>query len=88
MLVPKSTTATRSAPGTSSILGVPAGPRPVDRYPRPVFGTARNRQAASAPDRADDLAELVLKAHDGTDVRLGDLWRDQPAVLVFLRHYG
>ena len=53
-----------------------------------MFGTARNRQAASAPDRADDLAELVLKAYDGTDVRLGDLWRDQPAVLVFLRHYG
>jgi hypothetical protein len=42
----------------------------------------------SAPSRADELAELVLPDHDGHDVRLGDLWSDRPAALVWLRHYG
>jgi hypothetical protein len=34
------------------------------------------------------LADIVLPDHDGNDVRLGDLWRDQPVALVWLRHYG
>jgi peroxiredoxin len=34
------------------------------------------------------LSELSLPGHDGTPHRLGDLWRDQPVVLVFLRHFG
>jgi hypothetical protein len=34
------------------------------------------------------LANIVLPDHDGTDVRLGDLWREQPVALVWLRHYG
>jgi hypothetical protein len=25
---------------------------------------------------------------DGNGVRLGDLWRDRPVVVVWLRHYG
>lgn len=33
-----------------------------------------------APVRASDL--------DGRPVRLGTLWEDRPAVLVFLRHFG
>jgi hypothetical protein len=37
---------------------------------------------------ADRLAEIVLEDWRGRPVRLGDLWRDGPAVLVFLRHYG
>lgn len=37
---------------------------------------------------ADVLAALVLPDHDGSDVRLGDLWRDGPVALVWLRHYG
>jgi hypothetical protein len=36
----------------------------------------------------DELADIVLPDHDGNDVRLGDLWRDRPAALVWLRHYG
>jgi hypothetical protein len=40
------------------------------------------------PQRADTLADITLPDHDGTDVRLGDLWRDRPAALVWLRHYG
>ena len=35
-----------------------------------------------------ELAETVLPDQDGDDVRLGDLWADGPAVLVWLRHYG
>jgi hypothetical protein len=35
-----------------------------------------------------ELAEVVLQDLDGQDVRLGSLWEEGPAVLVFLRHYG
>ena len=49
---------------------------------------SRNRQRTKAPDRADALADIVLPDHEGNDVRLGDLWRDRPVVLVWLRHYG
>jgi hypothetical protein len=34
------------------------------------------------------LAEIVLPDADGREVRLGSLWAERPAVLVFLRHYG
>jgi hypothetical protein len=37
---------------------------------------------------AEALAEIVLPDHEQHDVRLGDLWRSRPAVLVWLRHYG
>jgi hypothetical protein len=40
------------------------------------------------PERADDLADLVLPDQDGDDVRLGDLWAQRPVALVWLRHYG
>jgi hypothetical protein len=40
------------------------------------------------PGLAHDLADVVLPAADGGDIRLGDLWSDQPAVLVHLRHFG
>ncbi|MEA2308738.1 MAG: hypothetical protein QOI65_1024 [Thermoleophilaceae bacterium] len=43
---------------------------------------------ANPPERADDLADFVLQDQRGHDVRLGDLWSDGPAVLVWLRHYG
>jgi len=42
----------------------------------------------SPPTHAATLADLVLPDHDGHDVRLGDLWRERPAALVWLRHYG
>ncbi len=35
-----------------------------------------------------ELGEIHLKDPDGRDVRLGDLWRDRPVVMVWLRHYG
>lgn len=53
-----------------------------------MLGTASNRQQPHPPERADALAEIVLKDHEGDDVRLGDLWSDRPAALVWLRHYG
>jgi hypothetical protein len=34
------------------------------------------------------LADCIVKDVEGRDVRLGDMWRDRPAVLVFVRHYG
>jgi hypothetical protein len=53
-----------------------------------MLGAASSRQKANPPKRADALADLVLPDHDGNDVRLGDLWHDGPAALVWLRHYG
>lgn len=32
--------------------------------------------------------DAVLEDADGHDVRLSDLWRAGPSVLVFLRHFG
>jgi hypothetical protein len=34
------------------------------------------------------LAPISLPDTDGRPVRLGSLWADASAVLVFLRHYG
>ena len=45
-------------------------------------------QKPSAPARADELADIVLQDSNGEEVRLGSLWEERPAVLVFLRHYG
>jgi hypothetical protein len=41
-----------------------------------------------APERADELEDVVLQDSRGSDVRLGSLWEEGPAVVVFLRHYG
>ena len=34
------------------------------------------------------LAGIALPDTEGREVRLGDLWRESPAVVAFLRHYG
>ena len=34
------------------------------------------------------LAELTLRDAEDRPVRLADLWKDGPAVVVFIRHYG
>lgn len=34
------------------------------------------------------LADEILVDSDGTEQRLGDLWIDDPQVLLFLRHFG
>lgn len=51
-----------------------------------IFGTSDG--GSRAPATADDLAGFELENHEGEIRRLGDLWTDGPAVLVFLRHYG
>ena len=38
--------------------------------------------------RADDLAKLTVLDEGGAAVVLGTLWRDRPAVLAFVRHFG
>jgi hypothetical protein len=34
------------------------------------------------------ISDAVVKDTEGRDVRLGELWRDRPAVVVFVRHFG
>jgi hypothetical protein len=53
-----------------------------------MLGTASSRQHANPPKTSEALADVVLPNQDGADVRLGDLWQDQPVALVWLRHYG
>ena len=55
---------------------------------RRVFGMARGSQRTSRPADARGLEDLVLKDLEGRDVRLGERWSRNPALLVFLRHYG
>ncbi|MEA2435327.1 MAG: hypothetical protein QOG54_2784 [Actinomycetota bacterium] len=40
------------------------------------------------PKNLDAIADVVLPDSYGNEVRLGDLWRDKPTVVVWLRHYG
>ena len=40
------------------------------------------------PSLSGILAPVVLHDCDGHVVRLGSLWAESPAVVVFLRHYG
>ena len=37
---------------------------------------------------AERLASIILPDAAGGEVQLGSLWEKNPAVLVFLRHYG
>jgi peroxiredoxin len=53
-----------------------------------MLGTAKPRQRTNAPGRADTLADIVLPDHEGNEVRLGDLWSEEPVALVWVRHYG
>ncbi len=34
------------------------------------------------------LADIELSDWQGSPVRLGSLWAEQPIVLVFIRHFG
>jgi hypothetical protein len=37
---------------------------------------------------ASDLAGMTVLDEKSQKVELGTLWRDKPAVLVFVRHFG
>ena len=53
-----------------------------------MFGIARQRQEVHPPADARAMEDIVLRDWRGRDVRLGDMWSENPALLVFLRHYG
>jgi hypothetical protein len=42
----------------------------------------------AAPDLAERLTPIEVVEADGEGFTLGSLWRDHPAVLVHLRHFG
>jgi hypothetical protein len=42
----------------------------------------------SAPADTGAIADVELLDVEGNPVRLGELWEDQPVLLVWLRHYG
>jgi hypothetical protein len=37
---------------------------------------------------ADSIQDITLPDADGHETRLGDLWAEEPVVVVWLRHYG
>ena len=53
-----------------------------------VLQAAREGQPTRPPRHVGELKDVVVQDERGAELRLGDLWREQPAVLVFLRHYG
>jgi hypothetical protein len=53
-----------------------------------VLGTAKQKERTRPPTDARELADLELTDLEGRAVRLGDTWSENPAVVVFLRHYG
>ena len=53
-----------------------------------MLGAASTQQHPHPPRTAEGLADIVLPDHEGNDVRLGDLWAERPAALIWLRHYG
>jgi len=58
------------------------------RWPSWMLDTAREREQAATPEHIDALAEISLPDQDSNPVRLRDLWRNGPAVIVWLRQFG
>lgn len=54
----------------------------LERQPRYIHNKRMDRTLNSR------LAMISLPDSDGRAIRLGSLWLRQPAVIVFLRHYG
>lgn len=83
---------TWNAPGTPA--GEPARSEPTDRlhtssrWPSWMLDTVKRRQRVDPPSHGDALGAVTLPDQEGRSVRLGDLWRDCPAVLVWLRQFG
>lgn len=44
--------------------------------------------SATRTDVGRRLAGVEVLDGEGTPMKLGDLWRDETAVLVFVRHFG
>lgn len=58
------------------------------RFPWWLLDAARTREQTTSPEHIEALAEITLPNQDGRPVRLRDLWRDGPAVIVWLRQFG
>ena len=62
------------------------------RHSRRTISKASDQpQSAESAQRllgSMERGDVVVKDTDGRDVRLGDVWREKPAVVVFVRHYG
>jgi hypothetical protein len=53
-----------------------------------MLGTAVRKQRTNPPADAAELGEIVLPDHEGAEHALAGCWRDRPAALIWLRHYG
>ncbi len=60
-----------------------------DEFRRRLDDGPRRLTWTTVPVQVGDAApELELMTSEGTSMRLGDLWRDGPAILMFWRHFG
>ena len=53
-----------------------------------IMGAAVRRQHTDPPSDARELGEIILPDHAGEEHALAEYWRDRPAALIWLRHYG
>jgi hypothetical protein len=53
-----------------------------------ILGIAVRKQRTSPPADASELGGIVLPDDEGAEHALGEYWRDRPAALIWLRHYG
>lgn len=76
--------------GTVSSMGRDLRLRKQTRlFPRSFRKSDSVRLALAAMDLAGEpVAQALIRDLDGQPHALGELWSDQPAVLVFLRHFG
>jgi peroxiredoxin len=58
------------------------------RLPWWLLDAAGTREQTASPENIEALAEISLPDQDGSPVRFRDLWRDGPAVIVWLRQFG
>ena len=58
------------------------------RWPWWMLDAVRVREQTVSPESIEALAEITLPDQDGRPVRFRDLWREGPAVIVWLRQFG
>lgn len=70
------------------VAELPPDPRP-PRGGRPLLDARHEGyQEHMAQNVAEGLKSIEVLDPEGRPQRLGDLWRNQPVVLVFIRHFG
>lgn len=53
-----------------------------------LAGPTRTRLTALPPQIGDPAPDIELSDTSGRSRRLGDFWRERPALILFLRHFG